>query len=257
MNQFFILSMSVLLSGNLLASEIILTPDEQQYLDNKPKLSLCVDPDWLPYEQLDKRGNYTGLVARYMQLFQSKLVVLINPKMTSSWDETQKQYETGQCDLISALNKTPQRNQYMDFTQTYIQSPAVLVLPENNKQDTQLADMSGKELAMVKGYVYESKLQKEYPNIKIIHSTNMNEAITMVSEGQADATIGPMYLIFFATMKLNISNLKMLGNTEYQDELHIGVRKGDTILLGIMNKAINSLTPDEHSKIRRSGLRSN
>ena len=79
----------------------------------------------------------------------------------------------------------------------------------------------------------------------------------LVSQGQADATIGPMYLIASATMKLNISNLKMLGNTEYQDELHIGVRKGDTILLGIMNKAINSLTPDEHSKIRRSGLRSN
>ena len=249
--------MSVLLSGNLLASEIILTPDEQQYLDNIPELSLCVDPDWLPYEQLDKRGNYTGLVARYMQLFQSKLVVLITPKMTSSWSETQKQYETGQCDLISALNKTPQRNQYMDFTQTYIQSPAVLVLPENNKQVTQLADISGKKLAMVKGYVYESKLKKEYPDIKIIHSTNMDKAITMVSEGQADATIGPMYLIFSATMKLNISNLKMLGNTEYQDELHIGVRKGDTTLLNIMNKALESLTPDDHSQMRRSGLRSN
>ena len=231
--------------------------EEQQYLNKKPELSLCVDPDWLPYEQLDKKGNYTGLVARYMQLFQSKLVVLIKPKMTSSWNETQKQYETGQCDLISALNKTLQRNQYMDFTQAYIQSPAVLVLPESNKQDTQLADLSGKKLAMVKGYVYESKLQKEYPDIKIIYSANMDEALSMVSQGQADATIGPMYLIFSATMKLNISNLKMLGNTEYQDELHIGVRKGDAILLNIMSKSINSLTPEEHSKIRQSGLRSN
>ena len=66
-----------------------------------------------------------------------------------------------------------------------------------------------------------------------------------------------MYLIATATMKLNISNLKILGNTEYQDELHVGVRKGDTTLLNIMNKVLKSLTPDDHSQIHRSGLRSN
>ncbi len=256
-NKVFVFLSSLLLSANLFASEIALTSEEQQYLSKHPQLSLCVDPDWMPYEQLDNKGNYTGLVARYMQLLQSKLAVSIRPKMTSSWDETQKQYQTGQCDLISALNITPQREKYMDFTQTYIQSPAVLVLPEGNEGDTELADLSGKTLAMVKGYVYESKLQKRYPDIKIIYSANMDEALMRVSLGQADATIGPMYLVFSATMKLNISNLKMLGNTEYQDELHIGIRKGDIVLLNIMNKALASLTPDDHRKMRQAGLRSN
>ena len=255
-NIFLILSMGLLFSVKLFAAEILLTPEEQQYLSKKNELSLCVDPDWLPYEKLDAQGSYTGLVAQYMQLLQLKLVVVIKPKMTSNWSETQKQYEAGQCDLISALNKTSKRGQYMDFTQAYIKSPAVLVLPENNKQDTQLSDMSGKKLAMVKGYVYESKLHEQYPDIKIIQSANMNEALNMVSQGKADATIGPMYLIFSATMKLNISNLKMLGNTEYQDELHIGVRKGDTILLSIMNKALSSLTPEDHSQMRKASLHS-
>lgn len=251
------MTLGLILSGQLLASDIVLTQEEQQYLSQKPVLSLCVDPDWMPYEQLDTQGNYTGMVARYMKLLQLRLVVLIKPKLTSSWAETQKQYEAGQCDLISALNITSKRTQFMDFTKSYIQSPAVLVLPENNKLDTQLADMSGKKLAMVKGYVYESKLHKQYPDIKIIHSSNMDDALSMVSQGKADATIGPMYLIFSATMKLNISNLKMLGNTEYQDELHIGVRKGDAVLLSIMNKALDTLTPDDHSQMRQSGLRSN
>lgn len=255
LNKFLILLMGLLLSGNSFATEIVLTQEEQQYLNKKNEFSLCVDPDWLPYEQLDSQGNYTGLVARYMQLLQSKLVVLMKPKMTSSWTETQKQYKSGQCDLISALNKTSQREQYMHFTQTYIKSPAVLVLPESNKRDTKLADISGKKLAMVKGYVYESKLHEQYPGIKIVHSANMSEALNMVSQGQADATIGPMYLIFSATMKLNISNLKMLGNTEYQDELRIGVRKGDTILLSIMNKALDTLTQEDHSQMRKAGLR--
>jgi ABC-type amino acid transport substrate-binding protein len=236
------------------ASDIPLNQKEQNYLANQSELSLCVDPDWLPYEQLDAQGNYSGLVSRYMLLLQSKLLVILKPKMTRSWNETQKQYESGQCNLVSALNKTTEREKYLDFTQVYIQSPAVLILPEGNEKDSKLADLSGKSLAMVKGYVYESKLRKQYPSINIVYSTNMNEAIAMVSQGKADATIGPMYLIFSAMMKLNISNLKMLGNAEYQDELRIGIRKGDFTLLSIMNKALNSITEDDHRKMRKSGL---
>ena len=254
----FLVLISVLLSATLpaivSAAEITLNKKEQQYLTNKPVLNLCVDPQWLPYEQLDEKGNYSGLVARYMQLLQLKLVVLIKPRMTLSWSETQKLYEAGECDLVSALNKTPQRKKFLDFTQAYIQSPAMLVLPVTNTTDTLLADLSGKTLAMVKGYVYESKLQKQYPDIKIIYSSNMDKALNMVSQGHVDATIGSMHLVFAATMKLNISNLKMLGNTEYQDELRMGVRKGDAILLSIMNKALDSLSPEDHSKIRQSGL---
>jgi len=36
---------------------------------------------------------------------------------------------------------------------------------------------------MVKGYVYESKLHKQYPDIKIIYSSNMDKALSMVSQG--------------------------------------------------------------------------
>jgi len=249
-----LISASILMMFSTLASSenLQLTQQEQQYLASKPVLSLCVDPDWLPYEKLDAQGQYIGLVAQYMQLIQSRLGVSINPVITSNWAESQKLYEAGQCDLVSALNKTPQRAEFLDFSQPYIQSPAVLVLLDHNTTAKHLADLAGKQLAMVKGYVYESKLREKHPDIRISYVDNMETALKSVSEGKTEATIGPLFLVSASIMKQKLDNLKMVGNTEYQDELRIGVRKGDALLLSAVEKAVASLTSEDNRAVRRS-----
>ena len=39
------------------AGELTLSPAEQSYLQEHSELSLCVDPDWLPYERLNEVKN--------------------------------------------------------------------------------------------------------------------------------------------------------------------------------------------------------
>ena len=234
------------------ASELTLNPAEQSYLQEHSEISMCVDPDWLPYEKLNAQGEHIGLVAKYMALFQSRLMITFKTIKTSSWDETQKLYQSGACDIVSALNKTPQREQYLNFTQTYIESPAVLLLNEKNQQDHSLADLSGKTLAMVKGYVYETKLREQYPEIKIVYMPNMDEALKKVSSGEVTATLGPLFLAFALTQEQGLDNLVMVGNTEYKDELRIGIKKDNKILAGMLDKAVLSLTSADHAAIKKS-----
>ncbi len=234
------------------AEELTFSPAEQSYLQQHSELSLCVDPDWLPYEKLDAQGKYTGLVSKYMALFQSKLMITFRTIKTSSWDETQKLYQNGSCDIVSALNKTTDRAQYLTFTRPYINSPAVLLLHEKNTQNKSLADLGGKTLAMVKGYVYEPKLREQYPDIKIVHVPNMNTALKKVSSGEITATLGPLFLAFALTQELDLNDLVMVGNTEYKDELRIGIKKDNTVLATMLDKAVLSLTPEEHATIRKN-----
>jgi len=49
----------------------------------------------------------------------------------------------------------------------------------------------------------------------------------------------------------------MVGNTEYKDELRIGIKKGNLVLAGILDKAILSLTPKDHASIRKSWAKEN
>ncbi|MCW8928884.1 MAG: transporter substrate-binding domain-containing protein [Gammaproteobacteria bacterium] len=233
------------------STELVLNTDEQKYLNEHPVINMCVDPDWLPYEKLDEQGNHIGLVANYMSLFQSRLNVRFRVISSKNWEETQTLYSEGFCDIVSALNQTVERDKYLNFTQPYLKSPAVLVLNENNKNISHLIDLNGKTLGMVKGYVYDSKLRQDYPEIKIIYLENMEVALKKVAENEVDATLGPLFLSFALTQELNLDNLTIMGNSGYQDELSMGTRKNNSLLTSLMDKVVQSLTSEDHASIKK------
>lgn len=231
---------------------VLLTASEKEYLNNHPIIKLCVDPDWLPYEKINEQGEYVGLVAEYLALISKRLNIAFDVLLTKSWDDSQKLYQKGTCDVVSALNKTDKRSEFLSFTQPYIKSPAVLVLHENNNSDKTLADLNGKTLGMVKGYVYESKLREQYPDIIIKYFSNMEEALINVSDKNIDATLGPLFLLFALTQELNLNNVKVMGDSEYQDELRMGINKDNAVLTSILSKAVMSLSDQDNADIRKN-----
>ncbi len=64
--------------GAINKKEIELSSEEKNYLINKKQLTMCVDPDWEPYETIDENGNHVGLVADLLKLVEEK----INKKFT-------------------------------------------------------------------------------------------------------------------------------------------------------------------------------
>jgi len=237
------------------ADNLTLTEQEQNYLKEHPTLSMCIDPDWLPYEKINDNGDYVGLVAEYMTLFQSKLGIEFAVVKTNTWKESEQLYQEGKCDIVSALNKSDERSVYLDFSQPYITSPAVLLLHQSNLKDNLLEDLNGKSLAIVDGYIYQSELHENYPNIKIVMAPNMENAIQQVASKQVDATIGPLFLSMALLQKLNIDNVKMVGNTVYKDELRIGINKKHPVLPKILDKLIANLTPQDHANARNVWLK--
>jgi ABC-type amino acid transport substrate-binding protein len=231
-----------------------LGPQEQAYLQAHPELRLCVDPDWMPYERLDTEGRHQGLIAEYMALFQQRLGVHFRPVPVTSWSETQARYEAGECDIVSALNVSVERIRYLDFTQPYVESPAVLVVPEGSPA-TRLQELAGGRLGMVEGYIYEAKLRADYPAISLEYVPNMQEGLSRVASGELDATLGPLFLVAYSIQQQGLEGLKMVGNTEYQDQLRVGVRKGDRSLHAILNSQVQALSADDHARIRRAWSR--
>jgi|GEM_PF-3438943 len=249
-NYFFLFLLLVTFAIQSQADNLQLNSHEKNYLLEHPVLNVCVDPDWLPYEKLDAQGKHIGLVAEYMDLFQHKLNITFKVLKSKSWIDTQEHYEKGQCDIVSALNKTEKRSNYLLFTPAYIKSPAVLVLHESNQHDTQLTDLKDKTLAMVKGYVYDEKLRHKYPEIKIIYQENMEEALKKVSTKKIDATLGPLFLAFALTQQPELNNLKIIGKAEFEDELRVGINKDKQLLAAIFTKLVLSLSPEEHTEVR-------
>ncbi|SDB10071.1 PAS domain S-box-containing protein [Desulfonatronum thiosulfatophilum] len=86
-----------------MASALELTPAEQDYLRELDRVSMCVDPEWPPYERLDEQGNFTGIVERpfnYQIVFKIFVAIALFVFFALNWS-SQVRRRNRQLDLLS------------------------------------------------------------------------------------------------------------------------------------------------------------
>ncbi|MCF6188809.1 MAG: hypothetical protein L3J49_15195, partial [Desulfobulbaceae bacterium] len=55
-----------------LGNPLHLTSEEQQFLAGKKRITMCVDPAWMPLEKIEN-GRLVGMTAEYMDLFADRI----------------------------------------------------------------------------------------------------------------------------------------------------------------------------------------
>ena len=55
-----------------LENDLTLTEIEKQYLIKKREITMCIDPDWFPYEKIEN-GNNIGISADFMKIISEKI----------------------------------------------------------------------------------------------------------------------------------------------------------------------------------------
>ena len=213
---------------------------------------MCVDPDWMPYERIDEQGKHVGIAADFMSEFQKRIPVPIELVLTESWKESLEAAKSRQCDILSLLNESPQRREFLNFTDPYLTDSVVIVARNDVFYLDGLASLSGRKLGIVEGYVYEEKIRKQYPEIIIIPVKSIEDALRKVSDGKIYATLDALFIITSNIQELGLSNLKIAGQAGLDNVFRIGVRKDDPILLSVFDKVIKNLDDTSRNAILRS-----
>jgi polar amino acid transport system substrate-binding protein len=236
------------------SKETLLTNVEKKYLSNKKQITMCVDPDWEPYELIDENGNHKGLVADLLKLVEEKIDKKITLVKTKSWDESIQKKKNGECEILSFLNKTPERSKYLNFTSVLYNEPEVIVAKDEVAYINGFEGLKGKTIGIIKGYQLEEHIKKEYPSIKYVYVKNKKEALKKVANGEIYASINALMGGAYLIRKYNLLNIKIAGETKRTNKYRIGVDKNNKILLNILNKAVKSITPEEKEKIVSSWI---
>ena len=224
-----------------------LSSEEQEYLKAKAKLTVVGDPEWPPYDYIDANGNHAGMAADILRVLSHRLKIEIKLLPTMSWVESVAIAKAGACDLVTPLNETPDRLKFLNFTEPYITSPVVVVGRKDEIVPSQLEDMRGLDIAVIQNFWIEKVLIRDYPLINHIRVQTTEDALNKVIKNYAHATL--MSQIEAAHLVRKNKSLEIVGVTEYVNKLRLGVRKNDPILLSIMQKAINSMSPIEKENI--------
>ena len=229
--------------------EIFLTSEEENYLNKKEIITMCVDPDWEPFEKLDKNNEHIGISADIIKLISSKLGIQIKVIPTKSWEESVEFSKAKKCDVMSFLNQTPQRKKWLNFTNTLFTDPNVIIGRNDSEIIKDLSKVKA-SIAIPKETAMYERFQKDFPNLIIVPVNSEDEAFRFVEQKKADLTVRSMIISAYTIKEKGFFNLKILNQPKnYENYLKMGVVKDEPILVDILNKAINTITKDDIQNI--------
>ncbi|MDD2800849.1 MAG: transporter substrate-binding domain-containing protein, partial [Methylococcales bacterium] len=224
---------------------------ERQWLAEHPVLRFTGDPSWLPYEAFDAKGRYIGIVADYLLLLEQSLHIKFDVIPTHSWSESLDKVKRGEIDVLSETIDSDLKSQLM-FTQPYISSPVVIVMRDDEDYVDSIEQIKHRRLAVIKEYGYNPAIFRGYPDIKFVEFDTMQEGLTAVSTGQADALLCTLAHASYQIGNQGINNVRIVGKTEFMTQLGLGVRKEFAPLVPLLDRALNAISQNERQRINDS-----
>lgn len=221
-----------------------LSQAEQRYIDQNAKVKICIHPDWYPFESY-WQGRYQGMVADYIQLIMGNIGLNYEIVPSTSWQQSLKYIQNGRCELLSGAMQTIERSESLDFTQPYLNVPAVIaVKADENKKP--LAEMT---VGVIDKSAFHEILATRYPKMKIISVDHVVEGLRMLQAGQIDGFVGAAASIAHIAKEFQISDIAISDELRDSWDFSIAVKNDIPYLQNIINKSIASITPDEQESI--------
>ncbi|HPR39268.1 MAG TPA: transporter substrate-binding domain-containing protein [Spirochaetota bacterium] len=257
-NIFIILSLSIItallvyiLYGDGKSGKVQLTQEEREWLDTYDgRIRIGADFDYVPMDFINQWNEHDGIAEDYFRLIERKLNIRFKRVNTESWKELLETAKKGDIEIIKCIVKTPERSEYLQFTQPYLEIPAVIVSRNDVKSDSlTLKDLAGKKTAVNDGYFMNEIIRNRYPGISIIPVKSNAELFEVISTGSVDFIISDMPSISYFVKKNGIANLKIAGYTGEMYKLAIAAGKDLAILNSILSKTVDSITEEEKESI--------
>lgn len=235
--------------GRTIAAGVRLTPEERQFLQQNNSLRMCVTPGYMPSEDISSTGQHIGVVADYMRLIALRLGVKLQLVQSQDWAETIEFAQTRQCDFIPNITDLPARRTFLDFTRSYLDHPTVLVTRDDEVVIASLESVIDQPISIVKSSAKIDILARDFPDKSFQHVDTPEEGLRRVSSGEHFGHMASMINATYLINKTRLTNLKVSGQTPYVERISIGTRNDQPLLNSIFDKAIATITDQEHQEI--------
>lgn len=214
-------------------------------------IKYCIDPNWAPYEFLSN-GNHVGISKYYLDILAEKTELKLELIPTTTWEESYKLLQSGECIFTPFLNYSKSRAKLLSFSDIYFRAPNVLYAHFDKPLIGGFDGISNETVAIVKNYRMNDFLKENFPNIKIIPVDSEREGLISVNDGEIDLFVGSFYAANLIVQKDALINLRIVGISEQEDELRIGIIHSHQYLQKKINEAISTLTKAEHRKVYKN-----
>lgn len=230
-----------------------LTPEEIEWIKEHPVITSTNEMEWAPLDFVDD-GEAIGFSIDYLNLVASKVGLKIEYVNGYAWDVLLRKLEAKEIDMAQSIIKTPDREEYLNFTDPYLNLPMVYFGREGADRINSIEDLEGKRIGVVIESISDRIYTEDYSYLNIIKFDSTVEALKSLSAGTIDvhADILPVSRYMIRTNLLpgiEVVGDKFFPETENADLIRLAARKDWPELNSILSKGMAAVSAMEFRDI--------
>ncbi|MDD3055266.1 MAG: response regulator [Aliarcobacter sp.] len=210
------------------------------WLKQHPIIKYAGDPNYMPFESYDEKGNYIGIVAEHLNLIEQNLGIKFEKTKTNTWSETLEKAKEFKVDMFSNYMNVKEFQDTHISVPMNLKSPIVVVGKKDKYKDfvVSLAQLKDEKIVVIKDYFYLEEIYKQYPNLNYIEVENATTALHGVAEGIYDIALCSLPVATYTISSLSLKNIEIIGKTDTYMELGFSVKKEYEIFARILKKVL-------------------
>jgi two-component system, NarL family, sensor histidine kinase EvgS len=243
-------SIAALPNGMRPQAGMALNAEERDTLVRRPVWRVGAVRGLSMLNEVDESGVHSGIAAEYTNQLTAKLGVGIDVVPFDSVAAMLDALRTGSIDLAPFLARTAAREKDFRFSAPYLDMPYMVIARSDAPLYWDLGSLRGKRLALDRQHPLRELVQQRYPDIVIVDTDTLSDAMNLVSQGQADAAVE---VKLFANLRINSDNDGVLRAVAVVNELpgkfHFAASRAAAELIPLVDRVLADVPPAQRERI--------
>lgn len=229
-------------------NKVVLTDAEKKWITENPIVIAGREDAWPPFNYTNASGEYVGISVDFIDLIAKKTGLTIQFTAPANFAALLSKLKQSELDLIPASYYSEERSDFSLHTPSYTILRDYIYFKEEAKIG-KIEDLRGKKLAIPAGYATIEKVKKIEPEIDIVETDSIVDAIELVLTGEVDATMDSQSVINYYLRENALSGFGSIPSRFGSNPLRMLVTNEKPILHEIITKAIASISRAERAAI--------
>lgn len=229
-----------------------LTPAQRAWVKEHGPVKVGVFKDYPPFGFVDAHGKVRGMSVDFWRLLSQKVFVPVSFEC-AEFAEQLKGLESGRFDSLAGIFDLPSRAKHFDFTKPYYTINTYIWVGPGQPEVQGWAGLKDLRVGVVEGD--SGQVLARQNGLKPRAYANYPEVVDALAKDEVQAMVMDELVAAYYLNQRNLEGMvRHTGEPVAGGRMCLPVKKGQAMLLAILNKGVAAISPAEIKAIQKRWL---